>query len=142
MSTDLSGCQLSTAACQQLVWAFLISFYHTNKNVHNFLSRYIWSCKRKYILHFKTLLKRFCIVVFHPWFYFFIKYLIECIKLIFLGNICKSYFLQIWIQIVFSSVKNSTDSTAPSRPMPDSFIPPNGKLRSLTSQQFTHTVPT
>src|SRR5438477_6554102 len=40
-----------------------------------------------------------------------------------------------------TSVKNSSESKPPSRPMPLSFIPPNGTRRSRSSQQLIHTVP-
>ena len=42
----------------------------------------------------------------------------------------------------FSCVKKSMESRPPSRPIPDSLDPPKGRLRSRTSQQLTHTVPT
>src|SRR5712692_4412736 len=39
------------------------------------------------------------------------------------------------------SVKKRSASNPPSRPTPDSFMPPNGVRRSRSIQQFTHTIP-
>ena len=41
----------------------------------------------------------------------------------------------------FGSVKKCKASKPPSLPTPEFLTPPNGVLRSLTNQQFTHTIP-
>src|SRR4051812_6399048 len=41
----------------------------------------------------------------------------------------------------FGSEKKRSASRPPSRPIPDSFMPPNGVRRSRMSQQLTHTTP-
>ena len=40
-----------------------------------------------------------------------------------------------------ASVKNSSECRPPSRPIPESFMPPNGARRSRMKKQFTHMVP-
>src|SRR5438105_879799 len=44
-------------------------------------------------------------------------------------------------QTFFGSVKKRKASRPPSRPMPDSFIPPNGVRKSRSIQQLTQTMP-
>ena len=45
------------------------------------------------------------------------------------------------MQIFFGSEKNFIDSLPPSLPSPESFIPPNGVLKSLKFQSLTQIIP-
>src|SRR5712691_10957929 len=54
---------------------------------------------------------------------------------------CRERRLHNFTQTFFASVKNSSESTPPSRPTPLSFMPPKGTRRSRKSQQLIQTVP-